>query len=155
MLVTWPISWVAWAWPHRRNVARCVRDRKCWHFTSTLPILIALVLYRLTPSNTGETPDHCTRCDQLFEKAKHKSMATNPTLPPSSAKIRKILEILDEIESRGEGEKTIIFSQFTSMLDIIQPFLKANSIKFVRCKEIFQPPCWIAHNRPYRRWLYD
>ncbi|KAI0088296.1 SNF2 family N-terminal domain-containing protein [Irpex rosettiformis] len=86
----------------------------------------------LTPLNMGRTSDHCARCDEVFEKAKRKSMATNPTLPPSSAKIRKIIDILDEIEERGEGEKTIIFSQFTSMLDLIEPFLKANSIKYVR-----------------------
>lgn len=89
---------------------------------------------RLTPDNTGSTSDHCARCDSLLEKAKRKSMATNPTLPPTSAKIRKILEILDSTEERGDGEKTIIFSQFTSMLDLIEPFLKANSIKYVRCE---------------------
>ncbi|KAI0692705.1 SNF2 family N-terminal domain-containing protein [Cytidiella melzeri] len=86
----------------------------------------------LTPSNMGTNSDHCARCDEVFEKARRKSMSTNPNLPPSSAKIRKILEILEDIEDRGEGEKTIIFSQFTSMLDLVEPFLKANSIKYVR-----------------------
>jgi SNF2 family DNA or RNA helicase len=61
-------------------------------------------------------------------------------LPPDSAKIRKLLELLEEINSRendeGEpaGEKTIVFSQFTTMLDLIQPFLKEAGIKFVRCE---------------------
>jgi hypothetical protein len=61
-------------------------------------------------------------------------------LPPDSAKIRKLLELLKEINAReddeGElaGEKTIVFSQFTSMLDLIQPFLKDAGIAFVRCK---------------------
>lgn len=67
-------------------------------------------------------------------KARRKSVGVNASLPPSSAKIRKILELLDAIEERGEGEKTIIFSQFTSMLDLIEPFLKADGIKYVRCK---------------------
>ena len=58
----------------------------------------------------------------------------NAHLPPSCAKIRKILELLGDIEERGEGEKTIIFSQFTSMLDLVEPFLKAEGIKYVRCK---------------------
>lgn len=89
---------------------------------------------RLSDSNVGSDADHCVRCDELFDKARRKSTATNPHLPPSSAKIRKILEILDEVDSREEQEKTIIFSQFTSMLDLIEPFLKANSIRYVRCK---------------------
>ncbi|TRM67085.1 SNF2 family N-terminal domain-containing protein [Schizophyllum amplum] len=50
----------------------------------------------------------------------------------TSAKIRKLLELLDEIKDRGEGEKTIIFSQFTSMLDLIMPFLRNRGIKYVR-----------------------
>ncbi|KAL1757353.1 SNF2 family N-terminal domain-containing protein [Schizophyllum commune] len=50
----------------------------------------------------------------------------------TSAKLRKIMEILDEIEDRGEGEKTIVFSQFTSMLDLIEPFLKKRGVRFVR-----------------------
>ncbi|KAI0342449.1 hypothetical protein BDW22DRAFT_1330967 [Trametopsis cervina] len=86
----------------------------------------------LTPSDIGKTPDQCSSCDDILEKARRKSMSTNPHLPPSSAKIRKILELLEAIEDRGEGEKTIIFSQFTSMLDLIEPFLKAHSIKYVR-----------------------
>ena len=52
----------------------------------------------------------------------------------TSAKLRKIMEILDEIEDRGEGEKTIVFSQFTSMLDLIEPFLKKRGVRFVRCE---------------------
>jgi SNF2 family DNA or RNA helicase len=61
-------------------------------------------------------------------------------LPPDSAKIRKILELLNEIKQRknkeGEpqGEKTIVFSQFTTMLDLIQLFLKDAGITFVRCE---------------------
>ena len=69
-----------------------------------------------------------------MSKARRKSVGINARLPPSSAKIRKILELLEEIEERGEEEKTIIFSQFTSMLDLIEPFLKAKGIKYVRCK---------------------
>lgn len=66
-------------------------------------------------------------------------------LPPDSAKIREILRLLREVDDRrsadeddeeGEdaGEKTIIFSQFTSMLDLIQPFLREEGIKHVRCE---------------------
>ena len=61
-------------------------------------------------------------------------------LPQDSAKVRKILKLLEEIDGRedenGEltGEKTIVFSQFTSMLDILEIFLKAKGIEFARCK---------------------
>lgn len=54
------------------------------------------------------------------------------------------MELLEEILSRerktfdGEEEfpheKTIVFSQFTSMLDIIQVFLDDAGIKYVRCE---------------------
>lgn len=54
-----------------------------------------------------------------------------------SAKVSKILEILDDIKARSNGEeKTIIFSQFTSMLNIVQKFLRSEGFKFVRCRLI-------------------
>ncbi|KAJ5733585.1 hypothetical protein N7493_002371 [Penicillium malachiteum] len=37
-----------------------------------------------------------------------------------SAKTDKTMEILQENEDRGKGEKTIIFSQFTSLLDLLE-----------------------------------
>ncbi|MCJ1339535.1 hypothetical protein MMC09_004825 [Bachmanniomyces sp. S44760] len=38
----------------------------------------------------------------------------------SSAKISKTMEILEAVQNRKEGEKTIIFSQFTSLLDLLE-----------------------------------
>jgi SNF2 family DNA or RNA helicase len=58
-------------------------------------------------------------------------------LPPDSAKIRKILELLRKVDERDDEEKTIIFSQFTSMLDLIQPFLTADGIRHVRCECLY------------------
>jgi SNF2 family DNA or RNA helicase len=66
-------------------------------------------------------------------------------LPPSSAKIRKMLEILNAIRLRTKGErdedgknipseKTIVFSQFTTMLDLIEPFLAYEGIDYARCE---------------------
>lgn len=53
---------------------------------------------------------------------------------PSSAKIRMILKLLDDVDQRSQSEeKTIIFSQFTKMLDLIEPFLVEKGIKYVRC----------------------
>ena len=96
----------------------------------------------LTAENIANDGNHCNDCLELARKARRKSQAPNKdsNLPPGSAKIRKLLELLKEINAReddeGEpaGEKTIVFSQFTSMLDLIQPFLKDAGIAFVRCK---------------------
>jgi SNF2 family DNA or RNA helicase len=54
---------------------------------------------------------------------------------PPSAKIRMILTLINKIDQESDGEeKTIVFSQFTSMLDLIEPFLKANGTRYTRCK---------------------
>lgn len=51
-----------------------------------------------------------------------------------------MLELLKEIDARedegGEpaGEKTIVFSQFTTMLDLIELFIKDAGISFARCE---------------------
>jgi SNF2 family DNA or RNA helicase len=54
---------------------------------------------------------------------------------PASAKIRMILKLLRDIDMRSDSEeKTIIFSQFTSMLDLLEPFLADNGVRYVRCE---------------------
>ncbi|GMK57535.1 hypothetical protein CspeluHIS016_0403690 [Cutaneotrichosporon spelunceum] len=54
-------------------------------------------------------------------------------LPPSSAKIRMILKLLAEIDERSaKKEKTIVFSQFTRFLDIIERFLVNAGVKYTR-----------------------
>ncbi|KAF7322364.1 hypothetical protein HMN09_00014300 [Mycena chlorophos] len=59
----------------------------------------------------------------------------------SSAKIRMMLKLLRDINERGEGEeKTIVFSQFTSMLDLIEPFLRREGIRYVRYDGSMKPP---------------
>ncbi|TEB32621.1 hypothetical protein FA13DRAFT_1731108 [Coprinellus micaceus] len=83
----------------------------------------------LSPTNTGEGEwkTHCTGCVPLAQAAKRAELER-----PTSAKIRMMLKILRDIEERDPKEKTIIFSQFTSMLDLIEPFLKDERVKFVR-----------------------
>jgi len=52
-----------------------------------------------------------------------------------SAKIRKILELLEYIKGHEGGvQKTIIFSQFVKMIDLISPVLKEMGIGHVRCE---------------------
>lgn len=52
--------------------------------------------------------------------------------PNDSAKIRMLMKLLREIRQRNE--RTIVFSQFTSFLDLLGPFLQKNAIQYVRCK---------------------
>lgn len=51
-----------------------------------------------------------------------------------STKIQKTIALLDEIKEEDPTRKTIIFSQFTSMLDLLEPFLRKGGHKFVRCE---------------------
>jgi SNF2 family DNA or RNA helicase len=80
----------------------------------------------LTAENTTKDGDHCNDCIELARKVRRKSQALNKdsNLPPDSAKIRKLLELLKLRTQRSTGAKTIVFSQFTSMLDLIQPSSK-------------------------------
>jgi SNF2 family DNA or RNA helicase len=95
-------------------------------------------MLRLTAHNIAEDKEHCHVCFDLAHTARQKSIAAKDG-PPDSAKIRKIIELLNEISSRkdddGEllNEKTILFSQFTSMLDLVEIFLKREKVSYVRC----------------------
>ncbi|CAL1709544.1 unnamed protein product [Somion occarium] len=87
----------------------------------------------LNSTNKAEVEESCIDCVDIMRKSRRKSVAPNSDLPPDSAKTRKIMELLAEIDKRSDSEeKTIIFSQFTSMLNIIEPFLKDKGIRYVR-----------------------
>jgi SNF2 family DNA or RNA helicase len=84
-------------------------------------IVKSLSTYRLTESNQNKNSIRCSSCDvAVAVETRRKSVARGgTTLPPSSAKIRKIIDLLVDILDRdvpeGEAlEKAIIFSQFTS-----------------------------------------
>lgn len=87
-------------------------------------------MVELTPKNIGGEgwDTHCTDCVTLAQQAKRAKEDR-----PSSAKIRMILKLLKDVDERSQcEEKTIIFSQFTKMLDLIEPFLDEKGIKYVR-----------------------
>lgn len=76
---------------------------------------------------------HCDACEKIAQRVRRQSGASENALPPTSAKIRMLLKLLSEIDEKsGNKEKTIVFSQFTSFLDLVEPFLKENNIKYVR-----------------------
>lgn len=109
--------------------------------------------YTLAKRLVDSVATSCDDCQDFVRKAREGSDATSD-MPPSSAKTRMTLEILKQIEERSDGEqKTIIFSQvsfvttrkwfdpaltgssqFTSFLNIVEPFLKQAGVKYVRCK---------------------
>lgn len=49
-----------------------------------------------------------------------------------SSKINKLLECLEDIRNSGSGEKSIIFSQWTSFLDLLEIPLKRRNFGFLR-----------------------
>ncbi|KAF7311329.1 hypothetical protein MKEN_01034600 [Mycena kentingensis (nom. inval.)] len=58
----------------------------------------------------------------------------------TSAKIRMVLKLLRQIDDKSDGEdKTIIFSQFTTMLDLLEPFLKQAGVRYVRYDGSMKP----------------
>ncbi|KAL9601796.1 MAG: hypothetical protein Q9219_002286 [cf. Caloplaca sp. 3 TL-2023] len=65
-------------------------------------------------------------------KAKRKYLARLRKTWESSAKIDRTMEVLREIQDRKEGEKTIIFSQFTSLLDLLEVPIVDNCWKYTR-----------------------
>ncbi|EPQ53098.1 hypothetical protein GLOTRDRAFT_131380 [Gloeophyllum trabeum ATCC 11539] len=68
-------------------------------------------------------------------KARGARMPTALHFPPGSdsAKVREILKILWGIHKQSGGEdKTIVYSQWTGMLDLIGEFLAKDGMKFVR-----------------------
>jgi SNF2 family DNA or RNA helicase len=50
----------------------------------------------------------------------------------TSAKIEKAVELLDAIEAKGTEEKTIVFSQFTSLLDLLEVPLARKEVSYRR-----------------------
>nr|WVH01933.1 SNF2 family N-terminal domain [Naematelia aurantialba] len=76
---------------------------------------------------------HCTGCVEIARKARAQSAEIDDGLPPSSAKIRMLLKLLQDVDVRSKSkEKTIVFSQFTSFLNLVEPFLKRAGVTYVR-----------------------
>ncbi|KAJ3182136.1 hypothetical protein HDU85_003178 [Gaertneriomyces sp. JEL0708] len=74
----------------------------------------------------------CNDCKAKFAKS-DRGNATNPFGDwVSSAKIDTMVKILARIHKEDPGSKVIIFSQFTSMLDLVEIPLKRSGYKFCR-----------------------
>ena len=56
-------------------------------------------------------------------------------LPPMSSKIRTLVNLIRDINARSNGKKkTIVFSHFVAMLDLVEAFLTAEGIVSIRCE---------------------
>lgn len=53
---------------------------------------------------------------------------------PTSPKTRHVIELLKAIAEESPSEKTIVFSQFTSMLSLLEHFLRAEKVPYLRCE---------------------
>ncbi|KAI8979895.1 SNF2 family N-terminal domain-containing protein [Pilobolus umbonatus] len=69
-------------------------------------------------------------CDECLSKV-DQSVTDNPN-GNSSTKVNKLMEILENTRRSKPGEKTIVFSQFTSMLDLLEGPLRENKFRFCR-----------------------
>ncbi|KAI6245122.1 DNA repair protein rad5 [Erysiphe necator] len=113
----------------------------CWHSTCKK----CLLDYINHQKEKGEKP-RCVTCREfldtrnLFEVVKGKDTSDND--PPkynlhrlgttSSAKIVVLLDHLKSLRRDAPGTKTVVFSQFTSFLSLIEPALSQAYIPFMR-----------------------
>ncbi|KAI6156876.1 SNF2 family N-terminal domain-containing protein [Pisolithus tinctorius] len=80
-----------------------------------------------------EADDENFQCTQPAKSSGHKSMSRIPNVPPPSVKMRQLVDLLLKIDADSAGQgKTIIFSYFTSMLDLVQQFLVAKGFILAR-----------------------
>ncbi|KAI5477148.1 SNF2 family helicase/atpase [Pseudohyphozyma bogoriensis] len=70
-----------------------------------------------------EKEPFCGKCREEFEGYGTLTFST---------KIRRLMRILEDVRGEDAGRKTIVFSQFTSFFDLVEPFLKKAKFKFVR-----------------------
>lgn len=95
----------------------------------------------LPPGATPSTLDAarrllCAECAQLAASHSHDLFAAST----GSTKIRKMLSLLTSIRAADAREKTIVFSQFTSFLDLVEPHLSQRGFGYVRYDGSMRPP---------------
>ena len=66
------------------------------------------------------------------EEGKQDACYDDILVESTSTKVNATLKELHRIRKECPGEKTIVVSQFTSLLSIVQPLLKDNGFKFTR-----------------------
>jgi SNF2 family DNA or RNA helicase len=87
---------------------------------------MSLIVYSLKASEDT----HCRGCAAVYRETGRRVTDVGYR----STKVRKMLELLRAIENQDDPGKTIIFSEFVKMLDIVAGVLKEEGMRFVRCK---------------------
>lgn len=81
--------------------------------------------------NGTDSPSVCPGCAAQRDR-EIRSGSTWDTPGTMSTKLRMIVDLLHIFEKESRGDKTIIFSQFTSFLDVIEPVLHTHGFDYVR-----------------------
>ena len=81
----------------------------------------------------GGSTTRCAECTEAVEKSQQSG---HEWLSPGrgSTKVRLMVNQLKKFNQEAHEEKTIVFSQFTGFLDLVEPFLKEEKLNFVRCE---------------------
>ncbi|KAI8376541.1 SNF2 family N-terminal domain-containing protein [Radiomyces spectabilis] len=108
---------------------------------STTPFQTCELCGKNLKPEESEEGTFCSTCNEQVEQyARPMTVATGSEsdggIPGgkflTSTKINKMLELLSAARKDYPGEKTIIFSQFTSMLDLMEEPLRKSGFKFCR-----------------------
>ncbi|PWN33612.1 uncharacterized protein FA14DRAFT_161375 [Meira miltonrushii] len=92
----------------------------------------------MTREEIAKGGEHCRVCQDRIQAEKMQGGGKSAWTGKSSTKIRTMLRLLNTIREEGD-EKTIVFSQFTSFLDLVEPFLREEGHKFVRYDGSLKP----------------
>ncbi|KAK0545157.1 hypothetical protein OC846_005673 [Tilletia horrida] len=78
----------------------------------------------------------CAGCAEIVDSEREAGIDWSQR---SSTKVNAILKILADVQDKGEGEKTIVFSQFTQFLDLLEPHLRRSGFKYERYDGSMKP----------------
>jgi SNF2 family DNA or RNA helicase len=92
---------------------------------------ISFERYLLTASRLASSAESYCRSCALAHSATQRT-SNDPRY--RSAKIRQIIKIVVDVEKKPNPGKTIVFSDFVKMLDIVAYVLNEERIRFVRCE---------------------
>jgi superfamily II DNA or RNA helicase len=87
-----------------------------------MQVLEALLRLRQAACHTALLPGGYGRQKQ--------AAASEPAAETTSSKLELLLETLEEV--LDEGHKALVFSQWTSLLDLVEPVLRSKDIRFTR-----------------------
>ncbi|KAI8149543.1 SNF2 family N-terminal domain-containing protein [Fennellomyces sp. T-0311] len=116
-------------WQGVGQVGQSVFDKSSLSASSTTCELCGKSIAKagVSSSSSLSSSSYCLACTSQIEQH---ALQDNSLM--TSSKINKVLELLDETRRQYPREKTIIFSQFTSMLDLMEEQLQRSGFKYCR-----------------------